>query len=263
MLETEPAVQQSVQLRSVQGSRHTRHGRGCSVWRRPPRPLVARSSMSPRHQLDPRRQNPSCRRTYEYGDEVPPFFQASFTGDRKGSRCNHRAPVPLPLRWGLGLAGEEKAGRGCLTPNATPPGRREERAGGGGRGHAGGQALKLAARGKAMQPASAAGRVVVAVGFTFTPRLGLGWVGWSLAQEKEHTGGAASSVVSLAALPCRLVSADHRIYVSLPGWLLAAFRSPDVKRNHRARAFSCCHVFWIGAAVTCMIKPYGFKVFSF
>jgi len=163
----------------------------------------------------------------------------------------------------LGLAGEEKAGRGCLTPNATPPGRREERAGGGGRGHAGGQALKLAARGKAMQPASAAGRVVVAVGFTFTPRLGLGWVGWSLAQEKEHTGGAASSVVSLAALPCPPACLRGPSDTREPPWL-AAFRSREVRRNHRARAFSCTHVFWIGAAVsTCMIKPCGFKFLFF
>ena len=112
------------------------------------------------------------------------------------------------------------------------------------------------------------------------PRLGLGWRGSQTGILSDGVGlvgvwlkkkintrvapGAASSVVSLAALPCRLVSADHRIYVSLPGWLLAAFRSPDVKRNHRARAFSCCHVFWIGAAVsTCMIKPCGFKFLFF
>jgi hypothetical protein len=250
MLETEPCArapgyQQSVQLRSVCSA--ARHGTGLlDLSGLGP---LARSPMSPCHQLDRRGRNPSRRRTYEYGEELPAFVSSLVhrgQGWEAGATTAARAAAPADR----GLRGKRRR-RGARLLDA----KCNRRPGQAGR----------ALQGK---PASAAGRV--AVGWVHSSHRAPGWVGaevrrgsyqtvwaWLESGARKNIRGAPLRALSHSPLS-RLVSVDHRIRE--PPWL-AAFRSREVKRNHRARAFSCNHVFWIRAEVTCMIKPCGFRFF--
>ena len=114
-----------------------------------------------------------------------------------GGRCNHRRPCRSPSD--RAACGGREGGARLLDAKCNAGWPADVRG-----GRTRGEALKLAARGKAMHPASAAGRVAVgsSVGFTPASRVGLARksdgdpirrrrLGWSLAQEKnKHTGGA-------------------------------------------------------------------------
>ena len=114
-----------------------------------------------------------------------------------GGRCNHRRPCRSPSD--RAACGGREGGARLLDAKCNAGWPADVRG-----GRTRGEALKLAARGKAIQPASAAGRVAVgsSVGFTPASRVGLARksdgdpirrrrLGWSLAQEKnKHTGGA-------------------------------------------------------------------------